>query len=508
MTDATHLLKETALNTMKDEAPVIRCALDEKKSMMDSDASISNENGVLVDPPFVSEGSRQVCLDPPIWVFDDVLSESLLDRVDDAFEGISWQSMNGRQVRMVELNVDAQLEELTRTLLDISHVEDVAPHGKAWIMDVKGRDQGPHLDGWEVENCRDSMKSLDLTKCSVQCHKGFSTVIPTLSFVVYFNGSGGIAFPRADLPNPQIPAKRGRIVMFQNYDDLRRPAHNPKAVHYGVYGSIPKRVMTAGVMSSETPAELSGCCSAGKSKTQGFLYAPIMHRSNTACSGADSPPTPPPPPPKPKPKPVLQLLARPADTGGFIVEASTLSGQVQAKCLVQKDTTLGALRSSLGVEGQLVSKAKVLDGMSVYTKLQDTPLLEGLEPATSPDAKRAPAPAEKESKAAPKAKPKATPKAATKDESLQEAVDKLSLQHALPNLQKLGVRSLKDVNDLLVFDLEEAGLTRVQVRQLQSLAKEAAAPAPAETKSKADAPVETLVEWDVIDTVFVKKDSL
>mmetsp|Transcript_78704 Transcript_78704/g.218638 ORF Transcript_78704/g.218638 Transcript_78704/m.218638 type:complete len:434 (+) Transcript_78704:109-1410(+) len=376
--DATHLLQETALGTMKDEAgaaPVIRCALDEKTSPLHAEPS---SRAPFSDPPFLTEESRQVCSDPPIWVFDDMISESVLERVNNAFEGIEWQPLNGRQVRMVELCVDEQLAELTQTLREISHIDDVAPCGKAWIMDVVGRDQGPHLDGWEVEKNRGPMQLLDLSRCSVQCHKGFNTVIPTLSFVVYFSGSGGIAFPQADLPNPFIPAKRGRILMFQNYDDLHRPAHNPKAVHYGVYGDSPKRVMTAGVMSSETPAELSGPSPAGVPRTKGFLYAPIMHRANTSCG---SPSTTPPPRPKPTPKPkervVLQLLARPADAGGFIVEATSVSGNVMAKALVEEDSTLGSLRASLGVDARLVSQDELLDGPD-DTLLKLTSLLRGM----------------------------------------------------------------------------------------------------------------------------------
>lgn len=383
MSDATHLLKETALNTMADEnstCTVIRCALDEKRVASNTDSPVPPSKETRLDPPFLSEESKQVCSDPPIWVFDGLLSDSLLERVDTSFEDIQWQTMNGRTVRMVELSIDDQLSELTQTLRSISHIEDVAPCGKAWIMDVRGRDQGAHVDGWELEKSRKSMELLDLSKCSVQCHNGFKTVIPTLSFVIYFNDSGGIAFPKAALPNPTIPAKRGRIVMFSNYDDLHRPAHNPKAVHYGVYGDVPKRVMTAGVMSSETPAALSGSQNDGAPKTKGFLYAPIMHRSNTAC-GNDSPPAPPPKPapaPKPKPKPVLQLFARAADEGGIMVEAQDLSGATKSKGWLGCDATMGELRQMLAFDAQLVVQDSVLDGPD-HMLLRDTTLTKGLE---------------------------------------------------------------------------------------------------------------------------------
>lgn len=318
-------------------------------------------------------------MDPPIWIFDDLLPEDMLKSVDNAFEDLPWQSMNGRWVRMVELPIKERLEALTQTLSDISHIENAAPCGKAWIMDVMGRNQGPHMDGWEVEKSRESMDLLDLSRCSVQCHKGFNTVIPTLSFVVYFNDSGGCAFPRAALPRPTIPAKRGRILMFQNYHDAQRPAHNPKAVHYGVYGDGFKRVMTAGVMSSETPRQLSGPEFVDAPKTTGFLYAPIMHRSNTSCGDRyDTPP--PSPAPKPKERPVLQLHARPADAGGFIVEATNLAGNQVAKVLIEADATLGILRRLIGIDSMLVCNGEVLEGPDT-TSIRNTTLLRVYEPA-------------------------------------------------------------------------------------------------------------------------------
>mmetsp|Transcript_18195 Transcript_18195/g.32474 ORF Transcript_18195/g.32474 Transcript_18195/m.32474 type:complete len:478 (+) Transcript_18195:86-1519(+) len=371
MTDATYLLEATALNTMKDEdsagPPVIRRALDEKTTP-NADKFAPPSRADFSDPPFLSDGSQLVCSDPPIWVFDGLLSDSLLERVDNSFNGIKWQSLNGRQVRRVELRVDEQLEELPHVLREISQIEDVAPCNSVWIMDVVGRDQAPHMDGWDLEKNKD-MELLDVSKCSVQCHKGFNTIIPTLSFVIYFNNSGGITFPKASLPSPSIPAKRGRIVMFQNYDDLYRPAHNPKAMHYGFYGDTPKRVMTAGVMSSETPLGLSGAQLPGTPRTQGFLYAPIMHTARASCPST---------PPTPKPKPVLQLLARSAVGDSFIVEAWSLSGDLVANVILDRAATLGNLKANLGVSAQLVCGDQIIDGAD-SKPLKDTALLHAFE---------------------------------------------------------------------------------------------------------------------------------
>lgn len=320
-----------------------------------------------------------VCSDPHIWVFDGLLSDALLKRVDEEFEQVKWKSMNGRQVRILELKVDEVIGELPRTLCAISHIDEVAPCHNVWIMDVQGRDQGAHMDGWEVSRNREYTKHLDMSKCSVQTHKGFSTVIPTLSFVIYFNDVGGCTFPKAAMPNPTVPAKRGRILMFQNYDDAQRPAHNPSAVHFGVYGDSPKRVMTAGVLSHETPLELLG--GSRDNKTKGVLYAPIMHRSNTSCGDpedyrAPSPPRVPTPPPKPKP--VLQLLARRAEeAGGIIVEAVNLGGNTVAKIMVKVTDTVGTLRKALP-DATLVAGDDILDGDDKQL-LQDTSLVKGLD---------------------------------------------------------------------------------------------------------------------------------
>ncbi len=54
--------------------------------------------------------------------------------------------------------------------------------------------------------------------------------------------------------------------------------------------------------------------------------------------------------------------------------------------------------------------------------------------------------------------------------SLLDALEALQLCAILPALRALGVERLADVGDLLTGDLEEAGLSRVQLRRLQMLA--------------------------------------
>lgn len=68
------------------------------------------------------------------------------------------------------------------------------------------------------------------------------------------------------------------------------------------------------------------------------------------------------------------------------------------------------------------------------------------------------------------------PKDVTVESSSQDevhaALTELKLEQFVPSLQKMGVACLRDVNDLLVADLEEIGLNRVQIRQLQRYAAE------------------------------------
>ncbi|CAK9041237.1 unnamed protein product, partial [Durusdinium trenchii] len=55
---------------------------------------------------------------------------------------------------------------------------------------------------------------------------------------------------------------------------------------------------------------------------------------------------------------------------------------------------------------------------------------------------------------------------------LEAALESLQLATFLPKLRQLGVDNLSQVADLLTSDLAEVGLTRVQTRQLQKLARE------------------------------------
>lgn len=332
-----------------------------------------------------SSMQSMICSDPQIWVYDDLLSEALLQAVDQAFDEVQWKMLNGRQVRIVQLTIDGQLNELTTTLSKISHIDEILPCSKAWVMDVVGRDQDAHMDGWDMSKNSDSLNALDMSKYSLQSHKGFKTIIPTLSFVIYFNDVGGCTFPYAAMADKTIPARRGRILMFHNYAGSQRPDHNPAAMHFGVYGDTPKRVMTAGMLSNETPPELLAPQHGHGLKTKGFLYAPIMHKPKTSCGDPASPRSPP-RSPSPVHKQVIQLSACWVDGKidvEAIVEARYMSGELLSRVKFEKKTnaTLASLRQALGLNRhvQFVHGAEFLsglDGASLFDALLKPNLLQ------------------------------------------------------------------------------------------------------------------------------------
>jgi len=151
--------------------------------------------------------------------------------------------------------------------------------------------------------------------------------------------------------------------MFHNYAGSQRPDHNPASMHFGVYGDTPKRVMTAGMLSNETPPELLAPQNGRGPKTRGFLYAPIMHRPKTSCGDPASPRSPP-RSPSPAHKQVIQLSTREVDRE-LEVEARYLSGELLARVKLEKtNATLASLRQALGLNRhvQFVHGAEFLTG--------------------------------------------------------------------------------------------------------------------------------------------------
>jgi len=224
---------------------------------------------------------------PNVWVFDDLLSEELLDYVDTEFERKSFADeygstrFNSSQTRRVlQLDLNSRTQEFNQV---IEKIGNFIPHETCncfLVCDVKGEDQFAHMDHIELDALAPEYQKLDyIDRSALQegksrvhsapgfCSNGDGRFVPTFSIVVYFNDVGSCNFPRADL---NVKGKRGRIIMFQNYsNDEERPRADGMALHQGLYedGKF-KRVMTMGILSNQN-VDLNK-----PPETKGILYVP------------------------------------------------------------------------------------------------------------------------------------------------------------------------------------------------------------------------------------------
>jgi len=224
---------------------------------------------------------------PNVWVFDDLLSEELLDYVDTEFERKSFADEYGSkrfgssQTRKVlQLDLNSRTKEFNQV---IEKIGNFIPHETCkcfLVCDVSGEDQFAHMDHIELDALAPEYQKLDyIDRSALQegksrvhsapgfCSDGDGRFVPTFSLVVYFNDVGSCNFPRADL---NVKGKRGRIIMFQNYaNDEERPRADGMALHQGLYedGKF-KRVMTMGILSNKN-VDLNK-----PPETQGILYVP------------------------------------------------------------------------------------------------------------------------------------------------------------------------------------------------------------------------------------------
>jgi len=224
---------------------------------------------------------HKVSGEPNIWVFDDLLSEGFLNYIDEQFEiqkdNLEFESEeNGFYVKYkntLKLDVDDKSEEVIKVLRKIANFE---PHEKCPVIavsDVWGDDQGHHMDHVDIDDLAPFYQKLNFIDRSKQeCYPNDpSALVPTFSFVIYFNDVGSIVFPNIDR---EFEGKRGRIFMFQNYRDAERPVANTNSTHYGRYNfETPKRVVAMGLLSNKTPDVTQGA-----PKTEGIMYCP------NACS--------------------------------------------------------------------------------------------------------------------------------------------------------------------------------------------------------------------------------
>merc|ERR1712187_736721 len=230
-----------------------------------------------------------------IWVFDDLLPESFLGDIDDIMGSGSFrlpsrasdncQSVGGSSGDLMQMPIPEiteapashcfgeevaitdpeKVQLMMNVLKNISNSPDVNGCPYIVVRENHGDVQAPHMDYASLININnemslnkltsnfkslDTLDQIDMTK---QSHVTPHDVVPTISFVIYFNDVGGLVFPNAD---QSIESKRGRIVMFENYNDKHRPAHDTSSAHYGVYHSHePKRYATMGILADETLVE-------------------------------------------------------------------------------------------------------------------------------------------------------------------------------------------------------------------------------------------------------------
>lgn len=206
-----------------------------------------------------------VCSEPNIWVFDDLLPENFLTHIDKIFdsgdvdiEKVPDKRDHFKFVRMVTLERGKNngSSALLDTFAKISHVTEIEKCRYVVVSEIWGENQDCHMDHADIDNLAPAYQKLgflNLNRFNRFCFDK-SKVIPTFSFVVNINDVGSIVFPNAALTDKTIPAKRGRIVMFQNYIESQRPITNTLCHHYGTYSTEKaKRVITAGVLSNHTP---------------------------------------------------------------------------------------------------------------------------------------------------------------------------------------------------------------------------------------------------------------
>jgi hypothetical protein len=192
-----------------------------------------------------------------IWVFDNLLSSSFLAKADEAF-------MNGKQriaqfgpnslltIKRVRIHRASWSTELYDVLHRIANVRPIELPQFFDIGDVAGiteqAKQEAHIDVGGVQDFGDIPKQISLDK--FQRDPDNKTVTPTFSFILYFNDVGAVVFPKV---GEMIKARRGRIVMFQNYFNPMDKNIDCRAMHYGTYSTEPKRFAVYGMLTDTIP---------------------------------------------------------------------------------------------------------------------------------------------------------------------------------------------------------------------------------------------------------------
>eukprot|EP00913_Durusdinium_trenchii_P000884 g822.t1 len=178
--------------------------------------------------------AKLVSNEPRIWVADDCVSPQFLDAVDEAFKSKDShvvEKHNGRKIvaRNLDFEADALWQELFQTISDLCGLEGAAPqHRQFMVTEVFGCGQDAHVDHANIDDVAAGhpIDFLNLEKQSPsRSHP--RRVVPTISIILYFNAVGGIRFPNAEGIHT-IAGKRGRMILFENYEDKLRPMHKTR----------------------------------------------------------------------------------------------------------------------------------------------------------------------------------------------------------------------------------------------------------------------------------------
>jgi len=237
--------------------------------------------------------SYQICSNPKIWVFDDLVSTDLLNHVDNNFVPQSpYINDAGETFESWTVDDPSLSKEFINLLVRISGIIPVVRNNSlksVTIGNSKKKEQSCHMDRCEVGGrfqhvSEDDVGFLDMSRQDVRTRHRRSggnaqVVVPTISFVVYFKDyPGGVTFPdapgfdstaatvgkfaggiRGDEDGGgmlSIDGKRGRIIMFRNYKDDHSSSANPTARHYGTFDPlVSKRNFIGGILSNENPPD-------------------------------------------------------------------------------------------------------------------------------------------------------------------------------------------------------------------------------------------------------------
>jgi len=192
--------------------------------------------------------AHKVSSTPNCWVFDDLVDTEFLDWIDQQFE----QEGRVDNVKPHPRDKDIKFQglrlpvtehpKLFNTLATLSHIDPIRKCDVYIINDVWGTAWDPHIDYvWPLEKLSDKTQ----LRMEQQQSKPSGQVVPTYTYVVYFNDVGSVSFPESSL---EVKGKRGRIIMWENYNE----SHNsldPFATHIGSYEfqkNTPKRIAVFG----------------------------------------------------------------------------------------------------------------------------------------------------------------------------------------------------------------------------------------------------------------------